>query len=294
MRPGEVGGVLPELQFTVTGSILKLCKGRRMHVSAGSDAGGRPPVRLAGAVSGGFGTAIMDVKKEFGNIVKDKRTRLGLSQSALAKRADLHRTYVTDIERGKRNLTLENISKLAGAFGLPISQLFPGAMTESPEAGHPARMDHLVDILMVEDNPHDIELALEAFKMARMTNRVQVVRDGEAALDYIFCRGHYRQYPPENLPGAVLLDLNLPKVHGLDVLRFLKADERTRNIKVVVLSTSRRDTEIIEAMRLGAVDYIVKPVNFHNFSQITPNLNFSWTLLQPNGASRVVPAPGPG
>jgi CheY-like chemotaxis protein/DNA-binding XRE family transcriptional regulator len=225
----------------------------------------------------------MDVKKEFGIIVKDKRTRLGLSQGALAARADLHRTYVTDIERGARNLTLENISKLAGAFGLSISQMFPSGAALSEEVSRSIQRDNSVDILMVEDNPRDVELALAAFKQARMTNRVHVVHDGEAALDFIFCQGQYRQRPVENPPGAVLLDLNLPKVHGLDVLRNIKKEKGTRDIKVVVLSISQRDAEIVEAMRLGAVGYIVKPVNFNNFSQITSQLDFSWTLLKPNG-----------
>jgi CheY-like chemotaxis protein/DNA-binding XRE family transcriptional regulator len=236
----------------------------------------------------------MDVKKEFGMMVRDKRTHLGLSQGTLAERANMHRTYVTDIERGARNLTLENISKLAVAFGLPISQLFPvrgvdddASIKTIISAG---RID-LVDILIAEDNPKDLDHALNAFKQARLMNRIHVVRDGEAALNFILPRAEPQPHQAGNLPGAVLLDLTLPKIHGLEVLRRMKADPKTRNIKVVVLCDGRPDANILEAVRLGAAGYIIKPVNFHNFSQITPKLNFSWTLLHPNPASKAASPP---
>jgi two-component system, response regulator len=223
----------------------------------------------------------MDVKREFGIIVKDRRTRLGLSQEALAERADLHRTYVTDIERGTRNLTLANISKLAGAFGLSISQMFPAGATFPGEPTQTAAQNDLVDILMVEDSLRDIELTLGAFKQARMTNRVHVVCDGEEALDFLLCRGQHRRRLMENPLGAVLLDLDLPKVHGIEVLRRIKAEARLSHIKVIVLSMSRRDAGVVEAMNLGAVGCIVKPVDFQNFSQMTSKLDFTWTLLKP-------------
>lgn len=224
----------------------------------------------------------MDVKKEFGIVIRSKRTGLGLSQGTLAERAHLHRTYVTDIERGTRNLTLENISKLAGAFGLPISQLFPtesllnGANGNAPK---PSPRSDLVDILIAEDNPRDMELALNAFKQARMMNRIHVVRDGEAALDFILRQNQFRERPVENTPGAVLLDLTLPKIHGLEVLRRIKADTNARNIKVVVLADSRLDKNIAEATSLGAAGCIIKPVSFQNFSLLAPVLEFSWVLL---------------
>jgi two-component system, response regulator len=227
----------------------------------------------------------MDVKKEFGIVIRSKRTRLGLSQGTLAERANLHRTYVTDIERGTRNLTLENIYKLAGAFGLPISQLFPAASHLDEPSGNttqPAARSDLVDILIAEDNPRDIELALNAFRQVRLMNRVHIVHDGEAALDFILRQNQFRERPAENMPGAVLLDLTLPKIHGLEVLRRIKADQAARNIKVVVLAESRLDKNLDEATRLGAAGYIIKPVNFVNFSRITPQLDFSWILLSPN------------
>jgi two-component system response regulator len=239
---------------------------------------------------------VMDVKKEFGIVIRSKRTHLGLSQGTLAERANLHRTYVTDIERGTRNLTLENISKLAGAFGLPISQLFPAAsLLDEANGTKTARsgLSDLVDILIAEDNPKDMELALNAFKQARLMNRIHIVRDGEAALDFILRQNQFRERPIENMPGAVLLDLTLPKIHGLEVLRRIKADPGARNIKVVVLSDSRLDKNIGEATRLGAAGYIIKPVNFHNFSQVTSQLDFSWILLSRKMVSTGNGAPAP-
>jgi two-component system response regulator len=235
----------------------------------------------------------MDVKKEFGSVIKSKRIRLGLSQEALAERADLHRTYVTDIERGTRNLTLESISKLAGALGVSLSELFQAidaAAGDGAAALLPGAGNNPVDILLVEDSSKDVEMTLEAFKRAKMTNRIHVAQDGAEALDFLFCRGEHRGRIAELPPSAILLDLNLPKVDGLEVLRRIKAEDRTRNIKVVMLSGSRRDEHIREAMRLGAAGYIVKPVDFGNFSQMTPKLDFWWTLLRPNVASETITA----
>jgi len=222
---------------------------------------------------------MFDIKKELGQIVRRRRRDLGLSQEALAERANLHRTYVTDIERGSRNISIESISKLAAALGVSIGALFP------PETARPATeqkdgANPPVEILLVEDNSRDVELTIAAFKHARLSNNVHVVRDGAAALDFLFCRGEYRLRDPEHLPQVVLLDLGLPKLHGLEVLRRIKEHERTRHIKVVVLSISRDEAEIREALLLGADTYISKPVDFHNFSEIVPRLSFHWTLFQ--------------
>ncbi len=230
---------------------------------------------------------IMDLKKEFGLIIKGRRIALGYSQEVLAERADLHRTYVTDIERGTRNLTLESISRLANALGVCIHDLFPPEIFRHPAGGsapRAARRADPVDLLLVEDDAKDVELTLVAFKEANLTNRVFVVRDGAEALDYIFCRGEYQHRRMDQPPEAMLLDLKLPKVPGLDVLRALKSDPRTSQIKVVVLSGSRRDADVREAMRLGAAGFIVKPLDFRNFSEVTPKLDFSWTLLRHNHA----------
>jgi CheY-like chemotaxis protein len=117
------------------------------------------------------------------------------------------------------------------------------------------------------------------------------VRDGEAALDFILRQNQFRERPVENTPGAVLLDLTLPKIHGLEVLRRIKADANARNIKVIVLSESRLDRNLGEATRLGAAGHLIKPLNFHNFSQLTPSLDFSWILLSPKVDSTMIAMP---
>lgn len=223
-----------------------------------------------------------DVRKAFGAAVRQHRHRLGLSQEALAERAALHRTYVTDVERGARNLSLESISKLARALQVTIGALFlPPATGAGARAGRAEAPHHGVDLLLVEDDPLDVELTLRAFAQAKLANSVEVVRDGAAALDYLFCRGNYAQRRPSAMPPVVLLDLYLPKVHGLEVLRQLRNGDGPRNVQVIVLTGSRNDAHVREALSLGANAYLVKPVDFRNFSTVAAQLDFQWKLLLP-------------
>lgn len=226
-----------------------------------------------------------DIKKELGLLIRQRRKHLGLSQEALAERADLHRTYVTDIERGARNISIESIFKLTAALETTIGALFSTSRGETKGIEPNGHKVEPVEILMVEDSARDVELTMEAFRQAKLTNRLHVALDGAAALDFLFARGAHRHRASESLPQLVLLDLGLPKVHGLDVLRQIKASERTRGIKVIVLSASRNDSEVQEAMRLGASAYIFKPVDFIRFSEVTPELDFCWTLRKPGGTS---------
>jgi CheY-like chemotaxis protein len=216
-----------------------------------------------------------DIKNRFGTAIRSRRKRLGISQEELAGRAGLHRTYVADIERGARNLSLANIEKLAKALETSIPTLFtPDDLTVKPDANKPR------EILLVEDNPNDAELAVRAFRSASVANPVRVARDGAEALDFLFCTGTYLERKLEPSPFVVLLDIELPKVNGLEVLRRLKADSRTDSIPVVVLTASERDRDIDESRRLGAESYIVKPVDFHRFSQVAPQLQLSWSLVK--------------
>jgi CheY-like chemotaxis protein len=123
-------------------------------------------------------------------------------------------------------------------------------------------------------------LTLHAFKKVRFANRIQVVGDGQEALDYLFCAGEYAHRPAGG-PQMVLLDLYLPKLSGLEVLRRLKADARTREIPVVILTISQVFSDFAECQRLGAETYIIKPLNFQRLSQVTPRLNLDWALLKP-------------
>ncbi|HEY7654285.1 MAG TPA: response regulator [Methylomirabilota bacterium] len=136
-----------------------------------------------------------------------------------------------------------------------------------------------VDILLVEDNPDDRELTLRALRKARVANTVQVAEDGEKALEYLFGTGAHAGRDASHAPKVVLLDLKLPKVSGLEVLRRLRADDRTREIPVVVLTSSREESDVIEAYRLGLNSYVVKPVEFEAFAEAVRQVGLYWLLL---------------
>jgi two-component system, response regulator len=134
-------------------------------------------------------------------------------------------------------------------------------------------------ILIVEDNPDDEELTLRAFKRNRILNEVVIARDGQEALDYLFGEGEFAGRDPNDRPSIVLLDLNLPKVSGLDVLRRLRADPRTELVPVVVLTTSREEQDVVESYRLRANSYIRKPVGFEKFVDAVSQLGLYWLML---------------
>ncbi len=136
-----------------------------------------------------------------------------------------------------------------------------------------------VEILLVEDNPSDVELTLHALQTNNVTNQVQVVRDGAEALEFIFGTGAYAHRTVENGPKVILLDLKMPKVDGLEVLRRVKADPRTKTIPVVVLTSSREERDVVESYKLGVNSYIVKPVDFEQFSEAVRQLGLYWMLL---------------
>jgi two-component system response regulator len=139
--------------------------------------------------------------------------------------------------------------------------------------------DRLVDILLVEDNPDDLELALHALREHRLANHIEVARDGVEALDFLFGTGAHAGRRVEHGPRVVLLDLKLPRVDGLEVLRRIKADPRTQVIPVVVLTSSREERDVIASYRLGVNSYIVKPVDFEQFTHAMRDIGFYWVLL---------------
>jgi CheY-like chemotaxis protein/DNA-binding XRE family transcriptional regulator len=212
--------------------------------------------------------ATIDLKTLLGMAIKTQRASLGISQEELAHRAGLHRTYISDLERGARNPSIESIEKLAGALQVSVSKLFESF-------GNGSGSQQMVEILLVQDNPRDVDLTIRAFKKANITNPLNVARDGEGALDSVFAnanRGNLRR------TLLILLDLNLPKISGLEFLRRIKAAEQTQDIPVIILTLSTRDRDIAECRKLGVENYIVKPVDFQNFSEVTVRFGLGWTL----------------
>jgi two-component system, response regulator len=136
-----------------------------------------------------------------------------------------------------------------------------------------------VEILLVEDNPDDVELTLHALKKPKLVNRILVVRDGAEALDYLYGEGEFAGRNLQDVPLLILLDLKLPKVSGIEVLRRLRGEPRTHTIPVVVLTASREERDIAEAYNLGINSYIVKPVDFDQFSKVAEQLGYYWLLL---------------
>jgi DNA-binding response OmpR family regulator len=140
-------------------------------------------------------------------------------------------------------------------------------------------MQNEIEILLVEDSDDDLDMTLRALRKANLANRVQVARDGVEALDFIFCTGNHAARQVENGPKLILLDLKLPKVDGMEVLKRIKADARTKNFPVVVLTSSKEQNDVINSYHLGVNSYIVKPVNFESFAAAVTELGMYWLLL---------------
>lgn len=139
--------------------------------------------------------------------------------------------------------------------------------------------DSAVEILLVEDSPDDLELALRALKKANLTNRVATARDGQEALDFLFCEGIYSNRRVSDVPRLILLDLKLPKVDGLEVLARIKTAPRTKMIPVVIMTSSGEQSDLVESYQLGVNSYLRKPVNFERFSAAVAEAGFYWLLL---------------
>jgi CheY-like chemotaxis protein len=146
-----------------------------------------------------------------------------------------------------------------------------------------------VEILLVEDNDADAELTERALKGKHLSNRLRRARDGQEALDFLFAVGRFAGRRVEDAPKLVLLDLKLPKVDGLEVLRRLKSDARTKEIPIVVMTSSREDQDLIRSYGLGVNGYVVKPVEFESFSKTVAVLGFYWLLLNQLPLQRTVP-----
>ena len=201
----------------------------------------------------------------------------------------MHRSYIADIERGARNVTLRSVANLAKALQVSVLNL----VTFATDRGELAPADPISGpgggpgkILLIEDSETDAAMTLRAFKRAHVTNPIRLVRTAEAGLDYLLGTGRFAKQKPAP-PELILLDLNLPKMSGLDFLRRIKSDERTHDIPVIILTVSRSDIMIIECGRLGAENFIVKPLGIESFVRLISKLNLNLTV----GVSNQVKTP---
>ncbi len=230
-----------------------------------------------------------DHQARFGQVVRKCRRGLGITQEELAWRANMHRSYIADIERGGRNITLRSIAKLAWALQVSVSSLMhslDASAAQAVDEGGSQSGRELREILLVEDNPEDVELTVRAFKRANFSNPVSVARDGQEALDRLFQPANRPAHPGFVLPLLILLGLKLPRLSGLEVLRRLKQDKRTRKIPVVVLTISQHDQEMVECARLGAEDCIIRPVSLERLCRVISRLNLHWELTPAGIAAR--------
>lgn len=140
-------------------------------------------------------------------------------------------------------------------------------------------MNSKMQILLVEDNKSDAELTIRALKKNNLANELTHVRDGAEALDFIFAQGRYFDRKMDDIPNVIILDLKMPKVNGIEVLRRIKSDERTKKIPVVMLTSSKEDPDIEECYRLGVNSYVVKPVEFNHFIKAITDLGLYWMIL---------------
>jgi CheY-like chemotaxis protein len=148
-----------------------------------------------------------------------------------------------------------------------------------------------VELLLVEDDPNDVELTLLALRKHKLANKIHVVRDGEEALDFLFARGAYAHRSSDGPPKVILLDLKLPKVSGLEVLKAIKEDPRTKAVPVVVMTSSREQRDMVEGYRLGVNSYIQKPIDFEQFQTTVRDLGYYWLVVNQSLPPDAFPPP---
>jgi CheY-like chemotaxis protein len=213
--------------------------------------------------------------------VRAWRSRRSFSQEELAERAALHRTYISDVERGVRNVSLGSIQRLADALTISIATLFPAELHDAKLQSQLAdgEAEQLVDILLVQANPTELNVTLSTFQQARLGNRIHAVATGAEALDYLFCTGKYKtNCRAAEHPQVVLLDL--PKIERREVIQRIKADKRTAQTQVVLLTESADKLNLAACRQLGADCFMVKPIDFQQLCAVTPQLNLGWALLK--------------
>lgn len=224
----------------------------------------------------------------FGLVVKELRRERSMSQEELANRSDLHRTYITDIEHGSRNVSIKNIIKIANAMSVSLHDLFSRVERYSqsglklvtqnqPVEKHYHRPP--VEILLVEDDQSYVELTLHELQKAKISNLIHVVRNGEEALQFLFGFNPAKN-EEEHSPKVILLDLYIPLIDGFDLLEHIRKNKKTKDIPVVIITSSTSEIDKERCRQLGIEDYLTKPINIVQFEEVMNRLGFHWLILE--------------
>jgi CheY-like chemotaxis protein/DNA-binding XRE family transcriptional regulator len=229
----------------------------------------------------------LPILKYFGLVVREIRKERQLSQEELAGLSGLHRTYITDIERGTRNVSLKNITRIAQAVNISLPLMFTRfeeiAHAEEKVKKSSVKQEEVqrnpVEILLVEDDQNFIELTLHMFRQWNIANMVHVVRTGPEALEFLFTDPSTDDRSGK-VPKVILLDLNIPLVDGFAVLRQVRSNPLTHDIPVVVLTSSSLETDKARCHQLGVEEFLTKPVNVEAFSAVMKRLGFNLFLLE--------------
>lgn len=242
----------------------------------------------------------MKLRQFVGAAVRDIRLGQDLTQEELANRSGLHRTYITDVERGNRNISIESIEKIASALRTPLSALFARSEElQTQGQGQPVRlMQHRpnrdavpVEILIAEDDRSFIDLTVHAFKNANVRNTVHTVHDGGEVLSFVHATGPYEKRSSLPLPSLIILDQNIPKGGALEVLERLRSHPASKETPVIVLTASQNDVNSMRKAGFSFVECVTKPVSVTDISRVAAT--FGMQLMLVNGRTPVaVPSEG--
>lgn len=229
---------------------------------------------------------IANIQQNFGTVIRALRRERNLSQEELANLSGLHRTYITDIERGTRNVSLKNITRIAAAMNLSLQEMFMlvdqcsrderNILSDSIAKG--SFRDEPIEIVLIEDDQNFVELTLYALNKGNIINHVRVLHDGEEAQRYLFDK-RMVENEKKPIPGVILLDLFLPLIDGFQLLENIKNNESTKNIPVVVMTSSVSRADMDRCLALGVEAYLTKPISIENFTDVMRTLGFRSILF---------------
>ncbi len=219
--------------------------------------------------------ALVLLQARLGSSIRARRQGLRITQEELAWRASLHRTYIADVERGVRNVTLRTVGQLAQALEVSVGELLAEA------SAVPLNDDGsgFGEILLIEDNPIDAQMAMRALRLSKLRNPVRVLDNGEAALAHLLGPDGRRGPSTPPLPQLILLDLHLPMIDGIEVLRRIRAERRTQSLPVAVLTVSDDDRDVAACRELGVEHYILKPVTAEALGGVVVASRLGWALM---------------